>query len=341
VPVERAEVEMTHSIRVAIVQRPPVTLDRTATMKRVIEGIDEAAGDGARLVVFPETYVPGYPEYIWRLRPGDSHDYHLSRQIHARLMENAVDLDADDLAPVREAAEGHGMVVMLGVHELDGRFSRATLYNTLVTIGPDGSVLNRHRKLVPTNPERMVWAQGDATGLRVTSTPLGRIGGLICWENYMPLARFALYAQGIDIYVAPTWDEGDTWLASLRHIAKEGRCWVLGAGCAVQAAEIPDDFPDRDRLYPDPDEWLNSGDSVVIDPAGRVVAGPLHGEHGILTADIDVAEAKAAHYTLDPAGHYNRPDVFQLTVDRTARPQVEFDDPEPTAMSFTGQQSPG
>lgn len=318
-------------VRVAIVQRPPVSLDRTATVEQVVEGMEEAAAAGARLAVFPETYIPGYPDYIWRLRPGDPHDYQLSSEIHGRLLANSIDLDGDDLAPIRDAAASHEMVVMVGIHERDGRFSRATIYNTMVTVGSDGALLNRHRKLVPTNPERMVWSPGDGSGLQVLDTVAGRVGGLICWENYMPLARFALYAQGVEIWVAPTWDQGDTWHASLRHIAKEGRCWVLGAGCAIHASDIPADFPDRDRLYPDSDEWINSGDSVVVDPTGRIVAGPLHREYGILTADLDLSEARSAHYTLDAAGHFNRPDVFRLQVDRSVRPQVDFEDHAPSA----------
>ncbi|MFI5041818.1 MAG: carbon-nitrogen hydrolase family protein [Acidimicrobiales bacterium] len=310
--------------RVAVVQRPPALLDREASVERAVATIDEAVGRGARLVTFPEAFVPGYPEYIWRLRPGD--DYDLSRELHGRLIASAVDLAGPDLDPIREAAVRHGIVVTVGVHERDGAFSRATLYNTLVTIGADGSILNRHRKLVPTNPERMIWAPGDASGLRVVESPLGRLGGLICWENYMPLARFALYAQGIQLYVASTWDDGDVWLASVRHIAAEGRCWVLGSGCAIQARDIPASFPERDRLYPDPDEWLNPGDSVIVAPGGEVVAGPLHAEHGILYADCDPAVADASHYTLDAAGHYNRPDIFSLSVRRHGVSHVAFDE---------------
>ena len=312
------------SHRVAVVQQPPVLLDREASLGRALASLDEAVGNGAELVTFPETYLPGYPEYIWGLRPGD--DFDLANELHARLLANAVDLDADDLRPLQEAVRRHGSVVVIGIHERDAAYSRATLYNTLVTIGPDGEILNRHRKLVPTNPERMVWAPGDASGLRVIDTPVGRLGGLICWENYMPLARFSLYAQGIQVYVAATWDEGDVWLATMRHIAAEGRCWVLGSGCSMQARDIPDSLPGRDRLYPDPDKWLNPGDSVIVDPGGAVVAGPLHEAHGILYADIDPARADAAHYTLDAAGHYNRPDIFSLTVRRSRGTQVTFEE---------------
>jgi nitrilase len=319
--------------RVAVVQQPPVLLDRAATLTRALASLDEAVGNGAELVTFPEAYLPGYPEYIWNLTPAG--DYDLSRELHGRLVANAVDLDAGDLRPIQEAARHHGTLVVIGIHERDAAFSRATLYNTMVTIGPDGGILNRHRKLVPTNPERMIWAPGDASGLQVVETPLGRLGGLICWENYMPLARFSLYAQGIQVYVASTWDEGDTWHATLRHIAAEGRCWVLGNGCSLQGRDIPADFPERDRLYPDPDAWLNPGDSMIVAPGGEVVAGPLHAVHGILYADVDPARADAAHYTLDPAGHYNRPDVFSLTVRRGRSRQIAFDEaPEANAAQL-------
>src|SRR6202035_5184860 len=246
-----------------------------------------AADAGARLVVFPETYVPGYPVWIWRLRPGE--DYALTSTIHARLVDNSVDLAADGLRSLRDAAAERSMVVVCGVHERDGEFARSTLYNTLVTIGSDGTILQRHRKMMPTNPERMVWGQGDASGLRVTPTSAGRIGTLICWENYMPLARYALYAEGVEVYVASTWDEGDTWIATMRHMAAEGRCWVLGSGCALRASDVPMSSPGGDQLLPDPDEWINSGDSVVVAPGGSIVAGPLHEEVGLLLADIQPA----------------------------------------------------
>jgi nitrilase len=218
--------------RLAIVQKAPAFLDRAGCLRIAVAAVAEAAAGGARLVIFPEAFVPGYPAWIWRLRPGG--DMALSERLHRALLENAVDLANDDLASLREAAREHQVTVVCGINERDGAFSRGTLYNTVVTIGADGSLLNRHRKLMPTNPERMVWGQGDATGLRPVDSACGRIGALICWENYMPLARYALYAQGIDVYIAPTYDSGDRWIATLQHIAREAGCWVVGSGVAFR-----------------------------------------------------------------------------------------------------------
>jgi nitrilase len=306
--------------RIAIVQHPPVLLDRDATLARGTELVAEAAKGGAQLISFPETWVPGYPEWLWRLRPGE--DDGLTAEIHARLLENAIDLEAGELEPVQKAARDHGVIVSMGVNERDGAYSRGTLYNTAVLIGPDGEILNRHRKLMPTNPERMVWGLGDASGLRVVETPVGRIGTLICWENYMPLARFALFAQGPDFYLAPTWDAGSGWVSTMRHIALEGRCWVVGNGTAMCGRDVPADFPGREALFPDQDDWFNHGDSVVVGPDGRIVAGPLRDQHGILYADCDPRAAAAARRTLDVAGHYSRPDVFRLEVRAERRPPI-------------------
>jgi nitrilase len=249
----------------------------------------------------------------------------LSGEIHARLRENAVDLARGHLQPIQDAAARHGVTVVIGMHELDAEFSGTTLFNTVVVIGPGGALLNRHRKLMPTNPERMVWGMGDASGLKVVETPAGRIGSLICWESYMPLARYALYAQDIDIYVAPTWDTGESWLATMRHIAKEAGCWVIGTATALQGSDIPADFPDRDRLFT-PDEWINDGDAVVVKPMGAVAAGPLKREKGILYAEIDREAARRARRSLDICGHYSRPDVFSFAVDRRPLKPVQFSD---------------
>jgi nitrilase len=192
-------------------------------------------------------------------------------------------------------------------------------------IAADGTMLNRHRKLMPTNPERMVWGMGDATGLKVVDTPAGRLGALICWESYMPLARYALYAQGLEIFVNPTWDSGESCLVTVRHIAREAGCWVIATATALQGSDLPRDFPERDRLYP-PDEWINDGDAVVISPAGAVTAGPLHREKGILYADIDIEAARRARRSLDVCGHYARPDIFSFSVNRKPLHPAEFSD---------------
>lgn len=312
-------------MRIAVVQKPPRVLDRARTLEDAVSSVGEAAAAGAALVVFPETYVPGYPAWIWRLRPGG--DMGLAEKLHVRLLANAVDLAADDLAPLREAARERGVTIVCGINERDAAFSRGTLYNSVVVIGPEGDVLNRHRKLMPTNPERMVWGFGDGSGLRVVDTPVGRLGTLICWENYMPLARYALYAQGVELYVAPTYDSGERWLATMRHIAREGGCWVVGGGFALRGCDLPDDLQGPEALYPDAAEWINAGDSVVVAPGGNVVAGPLHQECGILYADIDLVQVGVARRSLDVAGHYARPDIFRLQVDPAVRVPVELFSP--------------
>ncbi|MGA8260405.1 MAG: carbon-nitrogen hydrolase family protein [Arenicellales bacterium] len=311
------------TLKAAVSQRPPVLLDLRASLDLAVETIERAAAKGARLIVFPEAFLPGYPTWIWRLRPG--RDAELGNEIHARLRANAVDLAKDGLAPLREAAREKAAVVVIGFHEVDSAFSGTTLFNSVAVIGPEGEILNRHRKMMPTNPERMVWGFGDASGLRVVETPAGRIGTLICWESYMPLARHALYAQNIEIYVAPTWDCGDTWIASMNHIAREGGCWVLSSATALQASDVPSDFPGRDTLFTG-DEWINPGDAVVVRPHGGIVAGPLHQEKDLLFAEIDVEKARRARKSLDVTGHYGRPDLFQLNVDRRPHPPVAFDD---------------
>jgi nitrilase len=311
------------STKVAVIQKPPFLLDREKTIERALASIDEAARNGATLLVFPEAYIPGYPTWIWRLKPGG--DMALSSEIHARLRKNAVDLGGNDLAKLQEAAGRRRVTIVLGLNEIDRHCSGTTLFNTVVVIGSDGAILNRHRKLMPTNPERMVWGMGDATGLKVVETPAGRLGCLICWESYMPLARYALYAQNIEIFVNPTWDYGETCLATLRHIAKEAGCWVIGTATALQGNDIPDDFPDRDRLFT-PEEWINDGDAVVIAPTGTIAAGPLKREKGILYADIDAEAARRARRSLDVCGHYARPDIFSFSVNRKALGPVTFSD---------------
>jgi nitrilase len=310
-------------MKVAVIQSPPVLLNRDATIARTLELIEQATKQGAQLLVFPETYIPGYPSWVWRMRPGG--DMALATQIHALYRQNSVSLARGDLKPIQDSAKRHQITLVLGISELDSEVSGTTIYNSVVVIGPDGAILNRHRKLMPTNPERMVWGMGDASGLKVVDTPAGRLGALICWENYMPLARYSLYAQNIDVYVAPTWDSGDGWIATMKHIAKEAGCWVIGTSTAIKGSDVPQDFPDRDKLFKD-DEWINDGDAVVVKPFGAIAAGPMNREQGILYAEIDAESARRSRRSLDVAGHYARPDLFDFSVDRRPRSPVNFED---------------
>ena len=311
-------------MKTAVVQEPPVYLDLAASMERAVGLIEKAAAEGAKLIVFPEAWFPGYPTFVWRLPPGAGMGK--TDELFTRMQANAIDRSRGGMTPLQDAAREHEMVIVAGYQELDGAVSGSTLYNSCVIIDADGSIANNHRKLMPTNPERMVWGFGDGSGLKVVDTAVGRIGALICWENYMPLARFAMYAQDIDIYVAPTWDSGDTWLATMQHIAREGGCWVIGCATALEVADIPTDIPHYDELFPNKDEWVNPGDAVIYKPFGGVEAGPMHREKGLLLAEIDPAEARASRRKFDVAGHYARPDVFSLSVNRAAQPPATFTD---------------
>ena len=310
--------------KIAIVQKPPFFLDKQKTIELVVATVGEAANNGAELVVFSEAFIPGYPTWIWRLRPGG--DWNLSEELHAKLLSNAIVMESNDLTPLHEAAKKHNVTIVCGIEERDSRLSRSTLYNTIVVIGSGGTLLNTHRKIMPTNPERMVWGFGDGSGLKVVETPSGRVGTLVCWENYMPLARYALYAQGVEIYIAPTYDSGDGWIGTLQHIAREGRCWVVGCGNLMKGSDIPVDFPGRNTLYPDEDEWVNPGDSIVIAPGGEIVAGPMREEAGILYCDIDLEIVAKSRRALDVAGHYSRPDIFTLHVNNKSQSPIAFED---------------
>ncbi len=310
-------------MKVSVIQQPPVYLNLEKSLERAVDLIAQSAGEGAGLVVFPEAWLPGYPTFVWRLAPGAGMGK--TDVLFTKLQANSVDLGRGGLRPIQDAARDHGVVVVLGYQELDGAISGSTLFNSCAVIDADGRIANNHRKLMPTNPERMVWGFGDGSGLNVVDTAVGRIGTLICWESYMPLARYALYAQNLDIYVAPTWDSGATWLATMQHIAREGGCWVIGCATALEAKDIPADVPSRDELFPNEDEWVNPGDAVIYRPFGGPEAGPMHKEKGLLLHDIDVAEARASRRKFDACGHYARPDVFTLEVDRSPQSPVIFE----------------
>ena len=309
--------------KLAIVQKAPAFLDKQKTIDIAVATVEEAATNGAELVVFTEAFIPGYPTWVWRLRPGG--DWNLSEELHERLLNNAVMMESNDLLPLYKAAKKYNVTIVCGIEERDSKLSQSTIYNTVIVIGSDGTLKNKHRKLMPTNPERMVWGFGDASGLKVVDTPVGRVGTLLCWENYMPLARYALYSQGVEIYIAPTYDSGDGWIGTLQHIAREGCCWVIGCGNLMKGSDIPKDFPEKDMLYPDADEWINPGDSLVIAPGGEIVAGPMHEESGILYCEVNKEKVGIAKRALDVTGHYSRPDIFQLHVNTQPQSPVVFE----------------
>ena len=303
-------------VTAAAVQAAPVFLDRDATIDKARVLAKEAAGNGAGLIVFPEAFVPTYPDWVWRTTPWADG----KAQWFARLLDQSVVVPGPATAALGEAAAEAGAYLAIGVNERDE--ASTTLYNTLLYFGPNGALLGKHRKLMPTGGERLVWGMGDGSTLPVLDTPFGRLGGLICWENYMPLARAAMYAQGLDVHVAPTWDNSDVWVPTLRHIAKEGRVYVIGVNSCLRGSDVPDSIAGRDAIYGGSDDWASRGNSCIVGPEGDVLAGPLVGEEGILYAELDAAQARLARRQFDPVGHYARPDVFRLVVDSRPKPSV-------------------
>ena len=297
-------------VTVACVQAEPVVLDRDATLDKLAGLTAEAAGQGANLVVFPETFVSVYPSSAWAKALAGWSDPR-AKAAFAALAREAVEIPGPAADRLGEIAREHGVWLVTGVNEVDpGR--NGTVYNALLYHAPDGSLALKHRKLVPTNHERLVWGQGDGGGLRAIETPLGRLGGLICWENYMPLARFALYESGVEIYLASTADDGDEWQATLVHIARESRAFVV-APCHFQRAEAyPDDFALAELI--EGRGLLGRGGSAILSPDGTYLAGPLYDEEGVLYAELDPTRLLEERQRFDPSGHYHRPDILRLEV---------------------------
>jgi nitrilase len=308
---------MGETVRVAAVQDAPVLLDQDACLTQVDELTEVAAAQGARLVAFPEAFVPGPPIWIDAVLPGDDAEWHV------RLLAESVVVPGPAVDRLAATARRAGVVLVVGIDEREER--GGTVYNSVLIFDSDGSLLGHHRKLVPTHAERLVWGMGDGSDLHVLETAAGRVGSLICWENYMPLARFHLYSQGVQIWVAPTLATHDAWVATMRHIAREGTCYSIGVAPVMHADWLPEGLPDVTPLIDgaeDEDGWLLDGYSVVVGPAGEIIAGPLVRERGIVVADLDLDTAAARKRLLDVAGHYNRPDVFTLTVDDRPKPGV-------------------
>lgn len=303
---------MTDPVRVAVVQDAPVVFDLDATLDRVERLTLEAGAGGARLVLFPEAFVGGYPQgltfgAVVGSRTPEGHE------LYRRYWAGALELDGPAFERLQGISAAAGVFLAVGVIEREG----GTLYCSVLFFAPDGRFLGKHRKLVPTAAERLVWGQGDGSTITVLDTEIGRLGAVICWENYMPLLRTAMYAKGVQLYLAPTADDLDSWLATVRHIAKEGRCFVLSSCQYLERSDCPADYPAGSA-----DKPLMRGGSCIVAPTGELLAGPIYDERCILFADLDLADIARGKYDLDVVGHYSRPDVFTLQVDERPRRAV-------------------
>jgi nitrilase len=320
------------SVTVACVQAEPDILARDATIERVDALAGEAARAGAGLVVFPEAFVPVYPSSVWAKALAGWSDPR-AKAAFALLAREAVEVPGPAADRLGEIARAHDVWLVTGVTEIEPE-RPGTLYNSLLYHAPDGRLALHHRKLVPTNHERLVWGPGDGRGLDVVDTGAARVGGLICWENYMPLARFALYEAGVEIYIASTADDADAWQATLVHIARESRAFVVSAAHFQRAASYPESFPLRAEL--EGIDVIGRGGSAILAPDGSYLAGPLFDEEGILYAELDPARLFEERQRFDPVGHYHRPDVLQMSV-RT--PSTTNQAPNPPIVAADASES--
>lgn len=310
------------SFRIAAVQASPVFMDRDATAAKACSLIKEIGDSGAKLAVFPEVFIPTYPDWIWFVPAGK---IILNQQLYGAFVDQAVTIPGPTTDRLCQAAKEAGIYVSIGVNERNENASRGSLFNTNILIGPDGNIIGRHQKLVPTISERTIWAYGDPSTLDVYDTSIGKIGGLICHENYMPLVRYSLYGRGIELYVAPTYDEGEAWQSTLRHIGREGRVYAVGCCMVLKKKDILKRMPQLEPYYVEAGEWINTGNSMIADPEGNILAGPLSKDEGILYADVDLNNIRGTKWNLDVAGHYARPDAFQLTIRTAPNPIIRID----------------
>ena len=304
--------EQIKKFTVAAAQAAPVFLNKKQTVEKACDLIAEADRSGAKVVVFPEAFISGYPDWIWIVPNSRAA---ILNELYAELVNNAVEIPDESTQKLCRAAKQAKIHVVMGLHERNTEASNSSLFNTLLFINSDGNIMGKHRKLMPTGGERLIWAQGDGSTLQVFDTPFGKLGGLICWENYMPLARNAMYVGGTQILAAPTWDKSENWLLSLRHIAREGGMFVISCCMALQMQDIPDKYEFK-KEYPEGREWINSGNSCIINPKGEVIAGPVENKEEIVLAEIDLNLITESKRMFDVAGHYSRPDVFKFKVKR-------------------------
>jgi len=301
---------MKEKIKIAAAQLSPVFLNKEKTVEKACKAIAEAGKNGAKVIVFPEAFISGYPDWVWLIPNSKGADLN---KLYVELVENAVSIPDNSTAKLCEAAKTAGIFVVIGIHERNSETSGTSLYNSLLFINEQGNIAGKHRKLIPTGGERLIWAQGDGSTLRSYETQAGKIAGLICWENYMPLARNAVYESGAQLLAAPTWDKNPNWLQSMQHIAREGGLFVISVCMALSMDDIPDHYEFK-KLYPIDRKWINVGNSCIICPKGQILAGPLEAAEGILYADMDLNMITEAKRMFDVVGHYSRPDVFNFSV---------------------------
>lgn len=302
--------DMIKTTKIAAAQLTPVFLNKEQTVGKACSAISEAGKNGAKLIVFPEAFISGYPDWVWLYPPYKSKEL---GELYVKLVENAVTIPDDTTKRLCEAAKFANINVAMGLNERNTETSNSSLYNTILFINDNGEILGKHRKLMPTNCERLIWAQGNGSTLKSYDTSAGKLGGLICWENFMPLARNAIYESGAQILAAPTWDKGDDWLVSMRHIAREGGLFVISNCMTLHIDDLPEELK---AIYPKDKEWISTGQSCIINPSGKVIAGPLDSKEGIIYADIDLQEIIVAKRRFDVVGHYARPDVFNFTINK-------------------------
>lgn len=299
---------MNSEIKIAAAQLSPVFLDRERTVDKVCNAIAEAGKNGASLIVFPEAFISGYPDWVWLIPPNQSKEL---GNLYLQLVESAVSIPDATTDRLCKSAKLAKINVVVGMNERNTETSNSSLYNTILFINDQGKILGKHRKLMPTNCERLIWAQGNGSTLKSYDTSAGKLGGLICWENFMPLARNAIYESGAQILASPTWDKGDRWLGSLQHIAHEGGLFVIGNSMTLHIDDMPEELKE---IYSEEDEWISTGESCIISPSGKVIAGPLDRKEAIIYADINLQDIIVAKRRFDVVGHYARPDVFNFSV---------------------------
>ncbi|MED1780859.1 carbon-nitrogen hydrolase family protein [Brevibacillus fortis] len=310
------------NVRVAVVQAASVIMDLEASMEKAVSLTLEAGEKGAKIVVFPEAFIPAYPRGLTFGTKVGSRSQE-GRKDWFRYWDNSIVVPSEETDKLGEAARKAGVYLVIGVIERDNENSGGTLYCSVLFFGPDGELLGVHRKLKPTASERLIWGEGDGSTLPVFETPYGKIGALICWENYMPLARAAMYAKGVQIYIAPTADARDAWQATIRHIALEGRCFVLSSNQYVTKDMYPTDLACYDDLASSPDE-MSRGGSAIVGPLGDYIVEPVFGREEILYADLDIRDIAYSQFDFDVVGHYSRPDVFTLLVNEEKKENVKW-----------------